>query len=222
VPLLLLFAAQGLQELAERFGEGLKAAALLVPALLVALPAGQDWMAARAEAARCRGAAQAVGPFACGGEALVDLVSAARWAGENLPEGSAVLTRKPRIWYLNSGVPTRTYPFTEAPGVLQEDAASIGAQYVLLDYVGGQGVRYVGAAVAADPGRFCEVAAFVGSGAVPASRLLRILPPGEVSGSSAAEEGIRLAPCPASGAGVVVSRSRDPGLLSWEIPILAR
>jgi hypothetical protein len=125
-----------------------------------------------------------------------------------------VLTRKPRIWYLNSGLPTRTYPFSEAPGALARGAEEAGARHVVLDYIGGQGVRFVGGALASEPGRFCEAAAVGGAGGAPPVRILELLPPGSPSGSRSSAEGIRLAPC----SGTRGEAEVPPA--DWTIPLL--
>lgn len=221
-PLLLVFAADGLRSLADRAGSGTRTAALAAAVLLVAAPALRDWLETRDEQAACRGALEAGGPWACGGNALVDFVAAARWAGETLPEGSAALTRKPRIWYVMSGVPTRTYPFTETPGALRADAGEAGAGYVVLDFLGNQGARFVGAALAAEPRSFCQVGVFGGGGGIPATHILGILPAGEDSGSRVVDGQIRMAVCGGGRDPAVVSNTATPGASGWGIPLLQR
>jgi hypothetical protein len=214
VPVLLVFAAEEAWRLARGWSGGARNAALVTLGLALALPAMADWTEARQEASRCRSVARAAGPWACGGPGLSDFAAAARWAGARLPAGSPVLTRKPRIWYLDSGLPTRTYPFSDAPGALLRAAEASGARHVVLDYVGGQGTRFVGGALASDPGRFCELAAVGGAGGVPPTRILEILPPGGDSGSRISAEGIRLAACPGAGEGSALPPAR------WSIPLL--
>jgi hypothetical protein len=225
VPVLLLFAWRALDGVGNRISAARpRTLPALLPALALSAAVGagefSGWLAARGEAAECRGATEVVGPWACGGGGLVDLVVAARWAGETLPPGSAVLTRKPRIWYAMSGVPTRTYPFSREPGVLLEEAETAGADYVLLDFVGGQGVEYVGAALASAPERYCQVGAFGGGGGLPATRLLRILPPGEPSGTQVGDGQLALAACAASPTGMVLGREGEAAPSAWRIPLL--
>jgi 4-amino-4-deoxy-L-arabinose transferase-like glycosyltransferase len=218
LPPLLVFGVEGAQWAMRDVGESARRWILVVAAVVVAAPGLQDWFRTRADDAVCRGAVEAAGPWACGGGALVDFVAAARWAGSNLPEGRAALTRKPRIWYLMSGVPTRTYPFTEAPGVLLEEAAGAGAGYVILDYVGNQGSRYVGAALGGSPERFCQLGVFGRGDAVPPTRLLQVVPDEDRYGSTLEEDGIRLSACPGPPAPAVITRTAAPG--DWRIPIL--
>lgn len=222
VPLLLVFAVEGARELARSWSKTARGGLLLACGILVALPAGRDWIAEREQAALCNAAAARAGPWACGGAALVDFVATAEWAGQNLGDGSAALTRKPRIWYLTSGIPTRTYPFSERPGALRAAAGEARAEYVVLDFVGNQGVRYVGAALGAEPGAFCLVGAFGGNSGVPATRLLRLMPPGRESGSRVEEGQIRLASCPVTGDGSSAPEGPVEFSSSWRIPILDR
>jgi hypothetical protein len=220
VPLILVFAVEGGRAATARMGGSARQWLFLVGVLVVGGPGLRDWFQSRAEGAACKSAAEAEGPWACGGSALVDFVAAARWAGEHLPQGSAALTRKPRIWYLMSGIPTRTYPFTEAPGVLLEEADRVGATYVVLDYIGSQGTRFVGAAMAISPERFCQLAVFGGEGGLPPTRLLQLVPEADSYGSRLEEDGIRLSTCPGPPSPEFVTDTRAPG--AWTIPILRR
>jgi hypothetical protein len=222
VPLILVFAGEALlavaRPLAPRLGRGLAAAAVL----LLALPAALDLARVRKADEACRSAALAAGPWACGGVGMVDFIAVARWAGQNLPGGTVVLTRKPRIWYAMSGVPTRTYPFTEVPGAFLEQSRAWGADYVVLDYMGRQGGVYVGGAIAADPQAFCQVGLF-GAGTIhPPTRLLGILPAEAVSGSAVGEGGVRLEGCGDPEDLVDVSGTAAPGPDGWRIPLLER
>jgi len=220
VPLLLLYAAEALLDVVGRLQETLRTAILAGAVLLVAAPAGVDLMRTREEQALCRGAVEAAGPWACGGPALVDFVAAAGWARDNLPEGSVVLTRKPRIWYLASGIPTRTYPFSEMPGALGEAAASAGARWVLLDYVGSQGAVYVGGAVERDPGAFCQAALFGGGSGIPPTRMLGLVADPSEGGIVSDDGGILLPACGGAERPAVVSETASPGPGAWRIPLL--
>jgi hypothetical protein len=105
------------------------------------------------------------GPFACYGEGFQQFVSAARWVGENVPDGAAVFSRKPRIFYTLSGVPSRTYPLSADPERFFREAREIGVSYVVLDRVDRLGAAYVGAVVRDRPWAFCGLAG-VGEGEV--------------------------------------------------------
>ena len=129
-----------------------------------------------------RGCAQAVqgvggGLFACQAPAWKDFLEAARWAGTNLPQDAAVLTRKPRFFYVLGGIPSRTYPFTPDPDELRATADEVGARYVLLDALDRQGYTYVGGALQARPEMFCLVAGVRSSRSSPGANLLGFVDP---------------------------------------------
>ena len=218
VPLVLLYAARGVSAGAARIRGLQPGVPLLVGGLVLGVLAGWAWTDTMARASSCRAAVDAAGPWSCAGAPTVDFVTAARFSGAALPPGSVALTRKPRIWYLRSGIPTRTYPFSEADGALLEAAESAGARYVVLDAVGSQGLRYVGTAVVSRPGSFCGIQAF-GRQEAP-TQLLGIVP-GD-SGSRRSEVGLELAPCPPTMAGDVAGAravfEADPELR--RIPLL--
>ncbi len=140
------------------------------------------------------------GPFACYGEGFQQFVSAARWVGENVPDGSAVFSRKPRIFYTLSGVRSRTYPLSADPERFFREAREVGVSYVVLDRVDRLGGAYVGAVVRERPWAFCGLAG-VGEGEVRTQIL------GIVEGAVDRPDGtdglddastITLAPCPQS------------------------
>ena len=138
----------------------------------------------------------------------MEFVDAASWMGEALPEGSAVMTRKPRIFYVMSGgIPSRTFPFDPSPDVQLAEADAVGARYVLLDRWDGQAGRFVAAAVQARPGAFCFVRGF-GPGAAGASQLLGILPPESRSAGIRTDGGVSLGRCPEDY--VLLASASDP------------
>jgi hypothetical protein len=100
------------------------------------------------------------GLFACHGIGAAEFVQAAEWMASALPEGSVILSRKPRFFYLLSGLRSRTFPFDEDPVVQLAEADGVGAQHVLLDRWDPLAARYVGGALTAAPGAFCLVRGF--------------------------------------------------------------
>ncbi len=196
LPLLLVYAAVALEGWTRRLGGGARVVA--AAALLVALiPALGSWVGAVSDARACASVVEEQGPFACYGPRVTEFVEAAAWMGGALPEGSAVMTRKPRIFYLMSaGVPSRTFPFVPDPAAHLAEADAVGARYVLLDRWDGQAGRFVGAAVQARPGAFCFVRGF-GPGQVGSSQLLGILPPELRTDGTSGPGGVSVAMCPA-------------------------
>jgi 4-amino-4-deoxy-L-arabinose transferase-like glycosyltransferase len=188
-PVLLFYAWGGLDLAVARLrsrGTGVLAGAF---AVILLVPSLQGWSEANQRAAACRVLVEQAGPFACYGEGFQEFVSAARWMGENAPDGAVVLTRKPRIFYTLSGLSSDTYPFTTEPDEFFEAAQRAGASYVILDRVDGLGYGYVAQVIQASPGRFCSLGG-IGNQGRARTELLGLLP--EDSGSES------LTACPES------------------------
>ncbi len=194
-PLLFLYGARFLKENTDRLGAVVPTLAGLAALAVVLLPEAKAWSSATQEAAACRATVRRQGPFACWGPRVGAFVDAAGWAGDNLPSGSAVLSRKPRIFFVLSGLPSRTFPFDQRTAAHLSLADAVGARYELLDAWDGLAGRYVVGAVREDPGAFCAVRGF-GEG----TQLLGILPPdARAPGSvTAPEGGVRIEACPPS------------------------
>ena len=146
-------------------------------------------------------------------------VEAAEWAGRALPEGSVVMSRKPRHFYAVSGLPSRTFSFDSDPDAQIEDATSVGGRYVLLDQWDGLASRYVGGAVLDRPSAFCFVQRF-GDRSTGGADILGIISTSRSSyepSPSAAE--VRLAACPPDYQGAVVG-SYSARSSSVRIPLL--
>jgi 4-amino-4-deoxy-L-arabinose transferase-like glycosyltransferase len=196
-PLVLLYGALALRDLATKAPPLVGQVTAAAVVLALALPASASWVRESGSARTCARVVAAEGAFACYGPRVGAFVTAAEWAAGGLPDGAAVLTRKPRIFYALSGVPSRTFPFDSDPDALLAVADETGADYVLLDEWDGLAGAYVGGAVAGRPGAFCYMRSFGRPGAGGA-QLLGILTPAERSGAPAASaEGIRLGSCPA-------------------------
>ena len=194
-PLLFLYAASALRHFAGQRGPRAVTAAGALAFLAVLLPATGAWVRATADASACSAAVRRAGPFACYGPGVMAFVDAAGWAGANLPEGSAVLTRKPRMFYVLSGIPSRTFPFTENVDDHLALADQVGARYELFDQWDGLAGRYVAGAVGARPRAFCAARSFGDGGTV----LLGILPRGERGdGTAVPGDEVRVAPCGAA------------------------
>jgi hypothetical protein len=223
-PILLLYAGDTLLRPVRRFGARAVYAVGLASMLAVAVPSMQEWTEVREDARRCGEILQelSAGPYSCWGAVWDEFARAAGWAGENLPEGSAVLSRKPHIFYLVGGLPSRTYPFSDDPDELLSFAEAAGARYVLLDYLASQGGMYVGGALGARPEAFCALASW-GPRDAP-TQLLGLVEPGSEQASRVEDspQGPRvwISPCPPD------MRRPDPvmprPLGAAEIPLLTR
>lgn len=66
------------------------------------------------------------------------------------------------MFYVLSGIPSRTYPFTQDSKRFLEEAEQNGISYVVWDRIDRLGEAYVGSVVRASPEGFCSVG-FVGN-----------------------------------------------------------
>lgn len=174
-PLLFLYAAGGIRAAAAWRGRaGIGGAVAAAAFVAVLLPAAGAWTRSVQDASACGALVRQRGPFACYGAGVASFVEAAGWAGANLPEGSVVLSRKPRMFYVLSGLPSRTFPFSDDPAAHLELADAVGARFELFDRWDGLASRYVAGAVGRQPKAFCAARSFgEGGGTV----LLGIVPP---------------------------------------------
>ena len=194
-PLLLFYAGEALVRAAKRVDPRLPMAVGVIAVGALLVPAMVGWKQSVGRATACREAVRRGGPFACYGEGFLQFVSAARWIGENLPDGSAVFTRKPRIFYTLSGVRSRTYPLSTDPERFFREARAAGVSYVVLDLVDRLGITYVGAVVRDRPWAFCGLVG-VGEGALR-TQVLGIMEGAVDPGDGRSDEiAITLAACP--------------------------
>ena len=142
----------------------------------------------------------------------------AQWAGYNLPAGSVVYSRKPRLFYAFSGLPSVTYPFTTDGRSLLDQADSLGVGYVMRSNWDRADLLYVDPVIADSPDRFCVVNQLWSGSGSPTS-LLAILPPRADDFRDPADTLPDLTACPLPGRNPYPS---IPGLLSMTVPILDR
>lgn len=216
-PLLFLYVVEVVRWGEGRWGRTLAASAGSMLFLAAFLPSLGAWIGSVQSASSCGAAVRQRGPFACYGPGVAAYVEAAGWAGANLPEGSAVLTRKPRMFYvLSGGVPSRTFPFSEDPADHLALADGVGARYELFDQWDGLASRYVAGAVGGRPGAFCATRSFGDEGSTV---LLGIVPPAERGEGAAEDDQIRIPVC---GAGYVAGDGSAPyaSSSSSRIPLL--
>ncbi len=187
-PLLLLYGAVVLRTVSRRMPPvpaQLLAAGVV---LMILVPAVGQRLRESAQGAQCRAVAESRGVWSCYGPRIEAFMSAAAWAKTGLPEGSVVLSRKPRHFFVYSGLPSRAFPFIPEPAAQLELADEVGARYVLLDQWDGLAARNVGGAVRAMPGAFCYIRAF-GEVQQGGAQLLGILPPAARASPAPQEDG---------------------------------
>jgi hypothetical protein len=68
---------------------------------------------------------------------------AAEWINKNSPEGSVISAGKPSLFYLYAGRPTMRYLFSKDEEELLSNLAENGVDYVIVDQVYGNTIRYL-------------------------------------------------------------------------------
>lgn len=183
LPLILFYAAEMLNVAARRavpryaFATGAVAVALLVAAALPGL----------AQAAtigrQCTAQYRAGDRFPCVGAVWDDFIEVAELTPRALPDHAVVLSRKPRLFHAFSGLRSSIYPFTPEAAAFFAVADSIGARYVVYDWLGGTSDAYLRPVLLQHPRAFCVMLATPATGTVlfgirPGQQ--RLADPGEI------------------------------------------
>ena len=187
LPLLLFYAGEVILHLAERVPAPARKLVVGASVAVLAFPALASWSREVRVGSGCSALVRSEGAFVCWGARNTQFVQAALWSGAHLPEGSVVLSRKPRIFYVMSGVASQTFPFTKDGTRFLAVADSLGARYVVMDYLDAAASVYVADVVVGRGGTFCALEGFGQPGQAP-TQLLGIVPP-ELRRTAEAEEG---------------------------------
>lgn len=196
LPLIFVYGALALRAATRKLPEAVHPIVATVVLLVLLVPAGDDWRRAASRTPACPEEVRSRSLWACYGPRVQSFMTAAAWSATGVPDGSAVLSRKPRHFYLESGVPSRAFAFFEDADAHLELADTLGARYILLDQWDGFAARYVGAAVRERPGAFCLVQGF-GEPSAGGAQLLGLLPPGQRASTASADGAVRVERCPA-------------------------
>lgn len=137
-------------------------------ALLLAMLPGVSTVALSGR--ECSRAYREGDPFPCMAPEYHDFFAIAAAARGALPAGSAVLSRKPTLFYAMSGYPGRTYPMSANPDTFFAFARQTRARYVVYDQVRDLAPLYLHPVLLARRDDFCVLPGFV----LPATALLRI------------------------------------------------
>jgi hypothetical protein len=141
----------------------------------------------------------------------------AEWSGENLPDGAVVTTRKPRTFFLMSGVKAQAIPLVTDPDEFLARVREGGSRYVSLDLLDGMSGYYVYPVLLQRLPVFCGLVE-VGSPDQTGTQLLGILD-AEVGVGSGSGASPSLARCPRE---MVRADPREMDSTGgWEIPLLA-
>ena len=185
LPLLLVYAAETVRDGAAvlrmpRWAAVAPAAALA----LVVLPGTAERVR---DGRGCTGAYLDGDPLPCLTPVWHDLLAVPMKMRGRLPPGSVVLSRKPMLFYVQSGYQSRVYPASADPAEFFRAAREAGAEWVLIDRMPDLAPIFLHPVVRARRGDFCIVTNF----ALPNAVLARIDPAGAGSANPA-----RLRNCP--------------------------
>ncbi len=185
LPLLLFYAASAVLRLLAGLKPLLRQGVVAVLFLLLALPSLASWTLEAESAGECRTLAGGGDPWACYGVNVREYVSMAEWVGQNLPVGAVVVTRKPRIFFVQSSVKTLSLPLTTDPDEFLNGVRAQGAHYLTADRWDGLAAYYLPPVLGGRPEAFCYLSG-VESGGQMGIQLLGILGEGEPGGGEAA------------------------------------
>ncbi|MDE2979837.1 MAG: hypothetical protein OXU74_01460 [Gemmatimonadota bacterium] len=227
LPLLLLYAGESAALMFRRWRvrpaeaawlPWLGRAAVVAAAAVFLVPAGKKWYQRAERAGQCRAVLETVGPMGCYLRVVAEFHAMALWAGRNLPEGSVVLSRKPRLFHVFSGLPSVTYPFTTDGRSLLTEADSMDVGYLVRGNWDTTGRLYVDPVLSASPDRFCVVAQLGYDRESPVS-MLAIVPPVSDVVTIPDETAAAVLPCPDAVDHVLPSAAE---IASMTVPILDR
>ncbi len=219
LPLAFVYGAVALHAATRRLPDAVVPVAATVVVLAMLFPAIDGWRRAVETASACPADVRERDVWACYGGGVQSFMAAAAWSGEGLPDDARVLSRKPRHFYLQSGVPSRAFAFFEEPEPHLELADALGARYILLDQWDGFARRYVASAVTRRPGAFCFVGGF-GNAARGGSQLLGVLPPDARDRAVGGGGDVRLESCPDGYSSSPVGAMPENYSSSGRIPLL--
>lgn len=223
LPLVLFYAGEAwVDGLRALVGRRTAVAAAAATVLVAGSASGYAWRTSVGTAATCREWSRLEGVFACRGSRVREFVRAARWSGERLPEGAAVFSRKPRLFYVVSRHRSRVFPLDADPATFFAAADGAGVRYVVVDYIDDLAKRYLFPILESRTGAFCFLSSF-GEAEEP-TFVFGIRRPGERAREGAArDEGdgivLELEPC---GEGWVREEAQPlPSPTSGVVPLLS-
>lgn len=184
--------------------------------LVVAIPCGLEWTRIARQAGSCRDVTASGDPTSCLTRGQAEYFALAEWSGRNLPAGASVTTRKPRAFFLMSGVKARSIPLVQGADEFLGQIREGGTEYLTLDVLDGLSGYYVYPVVAERLSSFCGMVE-VGEAAGSTTRLFGLRSPNE---GREGEEARGLERCPADRFRVPPRAGGTIG--SWQIPLLTR
>lgn len=154
-PLLLVYAGDGAARLGRMAPKLPRAALPAAAGAALALLSLGGALEAVWHGSGCRRGYAAGDRYACMPPEWKDFFAVADTARRLLPDGAAVLSRKPALFHAASGIPGRTYPLDRTPAALLRAAREAGARYVLLDHIDNMAEQYLTPVLIRRPQAFC-------------------------------------------------------------------
>jgi len=165
LPLIFFYSGVALLWLSGALPRKIRLAGLAGLTLVLALPAGRQVAAMAETAGSCRQLTRVGIARECLSSAQSEYFDLAEWSGENLPDGAVVTTRKPRIFFLMSGVKTQSLPLETDTDEFLARVREGGSRYVTLDNMDGSGY-YVYPVLLEHFSSFCGLVRIEGSGEI--------------------------------------------------------
>jgi 4-amino-4-deoxy-L-arabinose transferase-like glycosyltransferase len=135
LPLAFFYCGSALGWLLTSYKEETRRGVMAVLVALLAIPAGYHWFRMMEGAGACRDLTRADRSVECLSQGQGEYFALAEWSGNNLPDGVSVTTRKPRIFFLMSGVKAHSIPLVPDPDQFLTQVRGSGSRYVSLDFL---------------------------------------------------------------------------------------
>jgi hypothetical protein len=217
LPLMFFYAGVALLWLLGAFPVKVRRAAVGVLVLALALPAGLQWHLMAKGAGACRELTRIGSPRECLSPAQGEYFALAEWSGENLPDRAVVTTRKPRTFFLMSGVKAQSIPLLTDPDDFLISLRERGSRYVSLDLLDAMSGYYVYPVLLERLPAFCGLVQ-VGAPGQTGTQLLGVVETNAGVGREG-EASQALARCPGE---MFRASPRERGPVGgWDIPLLA-
>jgi hypothetical protein len=209
LPLAFFYCGTALRWLLTSFKESVRLGVVAVLVALLALPAAYHWSRMTEGAGACRELTRTGRAMECLSQGQGEYFALAEWSGNNLPDGVSVTTRKPRIFFLMSGVKSHSIPLVPEPEGFLGRIRESGSRYLSVDFLDMVSGYYVYPALRARLSSFCGLVEVGQLG----TQLLGVL---EVGPDQPQEALLRRCPPDMFRE---TPREREP-VKGWEIPLL--
>jgi hypothetical protein len=217
LPLLFFYSGAALLWLFSSLPAKASRPTLVVLSLAVVLLAGTEWTRMASQASACRKTTREGAPSGCLFPAQGEYLALAEWSGRNLPDGAVVTTRKPRTFYVMSGVKARSIPLVADRTEFLRRLQVGDSRYVTLDLLDRVSGSYVYPVVLEHLDFFCGLVE-VGGEAGARTQLLGFLGTTPRVEETQGESTV----LPRCSPGMLVDAPVDGGPAgNWEIPLVA-